>query len=285
MTSKLTRLSFAFLALALALAPALAQAATPLPGTLSFSARVADSGRPVTGSHVFIFRFWDCDGTDTTACVAPSAHVLWEETQTLTVSDGVVTAALGSDNTTPNTFPPVLFNGQDRWFSVTMDGTNFGPFMAVRSVPYAVIALTSLTSLTAPRVSGSTRTTAMTIPTTGVCTNYTSTSIYAPAAGTIIVEGVARAGMNHAVASYDYIYMHVSNTTADCGGFGTSAIGYAYSNVSAGYLEFNLPNRVIFPVGGAGTYTFYMNFSYPYAQTGSSATVQSGVLTATYFPN
>lgn len=125
-----------------ALAPSVAGA---VPQTITFSARIADGGQPVTGSHEFIFRFWNCDGTNPTTCipdsiVTPSANVIWRETQTLTVSNGVVVAILGADVTTPNVFPVGLFNGADRWLSVSMDGADFGPFIEVHSVPYALRA-------------------------------------------------------------------------------------------------------------------------------------------------
>jgi hypothetical protein len=63
-------------------------AVTPLhalavPSTVSFSARIADSGRPVTGEHTFVFKLWN--GPDPTTAVS-----LWEETEQLVVSDGVV---------------------------------------------------------------------------------------------------------------------------------------------------------------------------------------------------
>lgn len=145
MTSKLSKLMLALLALA----PALASA--EVPATVSFSARVADNGRPLTGSHTFVFKFWDCDGSDTTTCVAdadgaPSANVLWRETQTVDVKDGVVSVVLGADDGVAsgtgvdNTFlgyAPTLFTGAKRWLEVSMDGTAFGPRMAVHSVPFA----------------------------------------------------------------------------------------------------------------------------------------------------
>jgi hypothetical protein len=130
MVSKFTKL-ISILAM---LAPALAFA---VPTTLSFSARIADSGRPVTGSHAFVFKFWDCDGSDPATCVEGD-NVVWSETQSLTVNEGIVNAVLGA--LTP--FPGVLFNGGARWLEVTMDGASFGR-MAVQSVPYALRAGTA----------------------------------------------------------------------------------------------------------------------------------------------
>ena len=114
-----------------------AVAAAAVPQTLAFSARIADNGRPVTGSHTVKFTFWDCDGTNPATCVDPT-NVLWKETQTLTATDGVITAVLGADTTTPNPLPPAIFNGGPLFLEVTFDGTAFTPRMTINSVPYAI---------------------------------------------------------------------------------------------------------------------------------------------------
>lgn len=125
------------LIVALSLLPCAAVAQVPLNQTLAFSARIADAGRPVTGTHGFTFSIWRVEsGGDPTIGV----DLLWTEAQTLTVNDGVVAAALGADATTPNAFPVGLFDGSDRWIEVAMDGVVFGPRMAVRAVPYAMRA-------------------------------------------------------------------------------------------------------------------------------------------------
>jgi hypothetical protein len=110
-----------------------------VPQTLAFSARIADNGRPVTGNHTVKFAIWDCDGTDPTTCLDP-ADVLWSETQTLTVSDGVATAVLGADITTPNPLPAGIFNGSPLFLQVTFDGAALSPRMQFHSVPYALVA-------------------------------------------------------------------------------------------------------------------------------------------------
>lgn len=108
---------------ALSLAAPLCAAAVP--STVSFTARIQDSGRPVTGSHAFVFRIWS--GPDNTSTL------IWEETKTLAVADGVVSSALG-DTTA---FTPDVFDGSNRWLEVTLDGAAF-PFVAIQSVPYAM---------------------------------------------------------------------------------------------------------------------------------------------------
>ncbi len=127
--------SFASLIALFLSVPAAAIAAVPQ--TIGFQARIADDGRPVTGSHSVRFAFWDCDGTNPATCVDP-ANVLWQETQTLTVADGVLTAVLGAE--VPNPFPGGLFGGAPLFLQVTFDGTPLSPRMAVQSVPYALRA-------------------------------------------------------------------------------------------------------------------------------------------------
>ncbi len=153
------------LALVLSL-PGLAAAAVPQ--TMSFSARIADNGRPVTGSHTVKFAFWDCDGSAPLTCVDP-ANVLWSETQTLTVSDGVVTTVLGADTTTPNPLPAAIFNGGPLFLEVTFDGTAFSPRMAVHSVPYALRAAEADHATTAnSATSAGSATTAGSVPWGGI---------------------------------------------------------------------------------------------------------------------
>ncbi len=137
-------------ALLLALPPA---ALAAIPQTLSFQARIADNGQPVTGPHGVKFTFWDCDGSDPLTCVDPT-NVIWTETQTITVSDGILSAVLGADTTTPNPLPPSAFNGAPLFLEVTFDGTAMSPRMAVHAVPYAFRARTSdtLGSLTPGQV-------------------------------------------------------------------------------------------------------------------------------------
>jgi hypothetical protein len=108
-----------------------------VPQTLSFGARIADAGTPVTGSHSFEFAFWDCDGVATVSCIDP-ANVLWHETQTREVKDGVMSAVLGADGGNP--LAAAIFNGGPLWLEVKMDGVAFGPRMGVHAVPYAIRA-------------------------------------------------------------------------------------------------------------------------------------------------
>lgn len=122
-------LSSLLLALSLLL-PGLAVGAVPT--TLGFSARIADAGTPVTGTHSFTFTLWDVETGG-----AAGSNDPWTETQSLDVTGGVVTAVLGADTTTPNPLPIAAFDGRALFLEVSMDGTAFGPRMALHSVPYA----------------------------------------------------------------------------------------------------------------------------------------------------
>lgn len=129
-TTKLTLALFLSLPLA---------ASAAVPTTLAFSARIGDNGRPVTGNHTVKFAFWDCDGSNPATCVDPT-DVLWSETQTLTVSDGVLNAVLGADTTTPNPIPFAVYAGGPVFLEVTFDGVAFSPRMSIHSVPFAIHA-------------------------------------------------------------------------------------------------------------------------------------------------
>lgn len=131
MRSKLLKL----IAASLLLSPLLALAAVP--STLGFSARIADNGRPVTGTHQFVFKLWTVatggtEGTDD-PWIEPATG-----TASLAVADGVVTATLGDVANGGVALTP--FNGTPLWLEVTMDGQPFAPRIAIQSVPYALRA-------------------------------------------------------------------------------------------------------------------------------------------------
>ncbi len=114
--------------LALTLLPGLAAAAVP--ATLAFSARIADAGTPVTGSHAFVFTFWNVETGG-----AAGTNDVWTEAKSLVVNDGVVVGVLGAD--TANLLPLTAFDGSALFLEVSMDGTAFVPRVALHSVPYA----------------------------------------------------------------------------------------------------------------------------------------------------
>ncbi len=109
---------------ALLLCPVLALAAVP--ATVAFTARIADGGAPVTGTHSFTFTLYDAD---------TAGNNVWTETMDLAVSDGVVATALGATTALP------AFTGSALFLEVAMDGAApFSPRLAIHSVPYALHA-------------------------------------------------------------------------------------------------------------------------------------------------
>lgn len=126
----MTRLLKLFVA-SLVAAPLLASAAVP--GTINFSARIADNGRPVTGSQAFTFTLWTVEtGGD------PAVDVAWTEgPRNITVTDGVVATALGDVANGGTALP--AFTGTDLFLEVTMGSATF-PRLKLHSVPYALRA-------------------------------------------------------------------------------------------------------------------------------------------------
>lgn len=225
-------------------------AAAAVPQTLNFSARIADNGRPVTGSHTVKFAFWDCDGSDPLTCVDP-ANVLWSETQTLTVSDGVVSAVLGADTTTPNPLPLTIFNGAPLFLEVTFDGTAFSPRMTLHSVPYA------LQAGNVPRIATSSTTLSSTI--TAACTNHLSVSIVAPQAGNVLVTTTAWVEHSHVTGVADADYISLGTSATDCFSDSNRQFAYSASGLPSGFTVVPMNLHRVFPVPGPGTYTFYLN--------------------------
>ncbi len=99
--------------------------AQTVPGTVSFSARLADMGTPVQGSKTFIFKLYPTVAGGTEA---------WTETQTLTVTDGNVSAELGASMPLSES----ILSGAKLFLEVTVDGTVLTPRTPVVSVPYAI---------------------------------------------------------------------------------------------------------------------------------------------------
>jgi hypothetical protein len=108
-------------------------AAPAVPTTIGFSARVADNGRPVSGTHAFGFKFFDALEAGTELW----KHSATDEPAMLVVNDGVVSYALGSDQAINL---GVVFNGLPVFVEVTFNGAVLSPRVEVHSVPYAIRA-------------------------------------------------------------------------------------------------------------------------------------------------
>lgn len=112
-----------------ALALGLAQlAAGGVPSTMSYQGVLRDAaGDPVPdGPYEFVFELYDT-GSGGTA--------LWSETQTLTVSEGVFNARLGS------VVPLELPFDQQYWLDITVDGSHLDPRTPLETAPYAFRAV------------------------------------------------------------------------------------------------------------------------------------------------
>jgi hypothetical protein len=244
-------------------APAAALAAVPQ--TLAFSARIADNGSPVTGSHTVKFTLWDCDGSSPATCVDPT-NVLWSETQTLTATDGVVTTALGADlgTPTPNPLPASIFAASPLFLEVTLDGTAFSPRLRIHSVPYAIRAGSAdLTAAarSSPQSFGSFTTTDVTLA---------SLAVTIPAEGVVMVSG--QASFNNSTAA-NWLNCNLRED-------GTSFLFYYWDggDVDGWYDQAQYRSQVKAVSPGAHTYSLACNSS-----NGSVSYTQAQVHVV-YFP-
>ncbi|MBI4218262.1 MAG: tail fiber domain-containing protein [Elusimicrobia bacterium] len=93
---------------------------------INYQGRLTDSNnRPRNGSFTFQFRIYDA---------ATSGNLIWgPESQTITVSNGVFTALVGSQNSIPLT----TFNSDTRYMDVTVGGESLSPRKQILSAAYA----------------------------------------------------------------------------------------------------------------------------------------------------
>jgi hypothetical protein len=115
------------LALLMVLALAASAHAQGAPGTISFVARLADNGAPITGSHDLVLALFDAQTGGTS---------VWSETRTgVTIpSDGLLYLDLGS--VTP--LDANVFSGTKRYLEVTIDNQITTPRITIESAPYAI---------------------------------------------------------------------------------------------------------------------------------------------------
>jgi hypothetical protein len=115
------------LAFLLTLALAASAHAQATPGSISFVARLADNGTPITGSHDLVLSLFDA---------STAGNSVWTETRTgVTIpSDGLLYLDLGS--VTP--LDATVFSGSKRYLEVTIDGQITTPRIVIESTPYAI---------------------------------------------------------------------------------------------------------------------------------------------------
>jgi hypothetical protein len=111
--------------LAVALCASLTALAQNVPQQLSFTARLANAGAPLTGSHTLLLKLYD---------VATGGAELWSESSSASADNGLVALTLGAQS--PLT--PSILDGRALFIEVSVDGTALSPRLPVVSVPYAV---------------------------------------------------------------------------------------------------------------------------------------------------
>jgi len=115
------------LALLLSLALAASAQAAGTPGTISFVARLADAGTPITGAHDLSLALFDAN---------TGGNPVWSESRTgvQIPSDGLLYLDLGS--VTP--LDATVFSGTKKYLEVTIDGQLTTPRIVIESTPYAI---------------------------------------------------------------------------------------------------------------------------------------------------
>ncbi len=103
--------------------------ASAVPGTMGFSARIADASGPVDGSVSIEVKIWDA---------LSGGAEQWSETHSTTASDGVVHVQLGGSTPLAGTF-----DGSDRYLELWIEGERQEPRVKIGSVPYSVAAGTA----------------------------------------------------------------------------------------------------------------------------------------------
>jgi hypothetical protein len=116
------------LPLALVLLGLVAGEAAAVPGTMSFTARIATpAGTPVDGPVTATFRVFDA---------ATAGTQVWTEDQSLTASNGLLFAELGH----VLAFDSTVFDGSPRFLEMVINGETLTPRLSLLSVPYAIAA-------------------------------------------------------------------------------------------------------------------------------------------------
>lgn len=105
----------------------IASAAVPL--YIDYQGMLRDkSGNTQTGSFSMVFKIYDA---------ATSGNIVYQETQTVSVSNGIYNVRLGAVDSSS------VFDGSDRWLLVSVGGDDLLPRLRINSVAYAVRAETA----------------------------------------------------------------------------------------------------------------------------------------------
>ncbi len=103
----------------------LATVAGAVPSQITLTARLADAGSPLNGSHTVIVRMHGA---------LTGGLPTWTETHLVTVTDGLLFLTLGSQTPLDST----IIDGTPLFAEIQVDSTVLSPRLALVSVPYAV---------------------------------------------------------------------------------------------------------------------------------------------------
>ncbi|MFA6391164.1 MAG: hypothetical protein WCW66_00230 [Patescibacteria group bacterium] len=130
--------TFGILMVALLVAVA---ALAAVPAQVSYQGQLTNAGAPASGELVFAFRIFDQN---------TAGSLLWSDTDTLTVTNGLFDAYLGSN--TP--LPKEIFTGAALWLEIDVAGETLEPRQQIVTVPYAFRSAMSDTAIVALNASG-----------------------------------------------------------------------------------------------------------------------------------
>ncbi len=103
-----------------------------VPGSVSFTARLAEGGAPITGTRSFDLKLFDAETGGTQ---------VWTETHNgVMVQDGLAFLSMGGQSSMLDAF---TLDGSPRWLQISVNGTIMAPRLPVESVPYAIRAGTA----------------------------------------------------------------------------------------------------------------------------------------------
>ncbi len=197
---------------------------TGLPTVLNFQGRLGlISGAPVTGTKVIAFRIYDA---------ATLGTKLWEETQSVEVTNGLFNVLLGSINVN---LPTALFGGNTRFIEVQVEGASAqSPRTRIGTVPFAMLA-----AIAQDVVDGS-------VTTADLAANAVDSSKIVN--GTVAAADLAANSVdsskivNGTVAAADLAANSVDNSTIADGSVTTADL--AANSVTAANVEFNYAGSV-----------------------------------------
>jgi len=123
---------FAFIVSLLVMGPSVTMLQAAPPNLVNYQGNLTDTGgTPADGDFPMTFRIFDA---------ATSGLLLYEETQTVTVTNGIYNVLIGAGTVTVGSFDPALFSAAQRWLEVKVGTEVLTPRQRIVSVAYALQA-------------------------------------------------------------------------------------------------------------------------------------------------